>query len=127
MLDPKEIDKALEAHAAWKERLRTAIESGKIETSVTTIAADNQCAFGKWLYGGTLTAEDKGSAQYKEIIRLHGEFHKVAAKVATLATSGMKAEAQKMIEFGNEYAQISGQLSLALKRWKETMKPVAAK
>ncbi len=124
MLDPQEIDKALEAHAAWKERLRNAIDSGAIDVSVTTISVDNKCTFGKWLYGPTLSDEDRASAHCQQVIKLHAEFHKVAAKIAALATSGMKAEAQKMMDFGNEYTQASGLLSVALKRWKETMKPV---
>ncbi len=127
MLDPQEIDKALEAHAAWKDRLRAAVESGTIGIAVTTIAADNQCAFGKWLNGTSLTAEDRATKHYQEVTRLHAEFHKVAAKIAALASSGMKAEAEKMLNFGNEYTQASGQLSVALKRWRETMKPVAVK
>jgi methyl-accepting chemotaxis protein len=127
MLDPKEIDNALNAHAAWKDRLKATVESGKTEVTVTTISANNQCAFGKWLYGPTITAEEKNSPEYAQVVKLHAAFHKVAGKVAALAIAGMKADALKMMDFGNEYAVTSGQLSLALKRWKETMTAATTK
>ena len=127
MLDPGEIDKALEAHAAWKVRLHEAIESGKSESTVTIIADDNKCAFGKWLYGKSITEEEKATEEYKQIVILHAQFHKVAAKIASLALAGMKTEAMRMMDHGKEYTLASGQLSLALKRWKETMKPVTTR
>ena len=48
-----EISAAIGAHGSWKTRIRTAIESGTSEFSPLNVAADNKCAFGKWLYGVT--------------------------------------------------------------------------
>ena len=73
MLNKEEIDKAIGAHGMWKTRLKQAIETGKSEVSVETIRQDNQCNFGKWLYGSTLSAADKSSAQYKTVRELHAE------------------------------------------------------
>ena len=121
-----EIDNGLKAHGAWKDKLKAAIDTGKIEVPITVIGSDNQCAFGKWLYGPTLSPEDKSSAAYAEIRRLHAEFHKTAARLAQLATTGKKAEAQQMLDFGSEYTIISGKLSGALKRWKKLLTETAA-
>jgi hypothetical protein len=126
MIDSVEIDKALEAHGAWKDRLMEAVYSGKVDVPVANIRTDNQCAFGKWLYGTTLTDEDRATEHYSNVVRLHAEFHKVAAQIAGLATVGKRSEAQRMLEFGNEYTKVSGQLSLALKRWKESVRKVVA-
>ena len=121
MVDPKEIDNGIAAHGAWKDRLKTAVDTGKLEIPVATISADNQCAFGKWLYGSTLSGVDKASPQYAEIKQLHADFHKVAGRIAQLATSGKKTEAQQMLDFGKDYTMISGKLALALQRWKESV------
>ena len=125
MIDSKEIDNAIGAHGAWKARLKTAVDTGQLEVPVATISTDNQCAFGKWLYGSTLTSEDKSSTQYAEIKRLHAEFHKAAAQVAQLAMSGGKAEARKMMDQSGAYSAISGKLSMALMNWKKVLQTVA--
>jgi hypothetical protein len=126
MISHEEIDKAIAAHGAWKDRLTAAVDTGKLEIPIATIRTDNACAFGMWLFGTTITADDKSTPQYKEIMKLHAEFHRTAARIAELALSGRKEEAQTMLQSGKEYAKISGQLQSALKKWKESaLKPVA--
>ena len=84
-----------------------------------TIRQDNQCVFGKWLYGPTHTAAEKASSHYKAVKDLHGEFHKTAARVAELALSGKKAEAEAMMALGGQYAAVSGNLTQAMMAWKK--------
>ncbi|CAK0781376.1 CZB domain-containing protein [Gammaproteobacteria bacterium] len=117
-----EIDDAISAHGNWKVRLKRMISSGEADTSVETIRQDNQCAFGQWLYGPTLTTGDKASSHYKAVKDLHAEFHKAAARVATLALCGKKAEAEKMMAMGGEYALISAKLTQAMIAWKAVAK-----
>ncbi|MDI6743656.1 MAG: CZB domain-containing protein, partial [Smithella sp.] len=113
MANIEELDKAIGAHGMWKTRLKMAIEAGKTDTPVETIRQDNQCVFGKWLYGNTLTSVEKASQHYKTVKELHAEFHKTAARVAELALSGKKAEAETMMALSGEYAAISGKLTQA--------------
>lgn len=122
MASIEELDKAIGAHGAWKTRLKTAIETGKIDVSIDTIKVDNQCAFGKWFYGSTLTPQDKNSALYKTVKELHAEFHLIAAKVAELALNGKKADAEKLIAIGGEYSKISSKLTQAMIEWKKVSK-----
>lgn len=122
MASIEELDKAIGAHGMWKTRLKTAIDSGAIDADIATIRVDNQCAFGKWLYGSTLSLQDKTSNHYNTIKELHAEFHKIAALVAELAVNGKKAEAEKMIAIGGEYAKISSQLTQAMIEWKKVSK-----
>ena len=122
MANIEELDKAIGAHGLWKTRLRNAIESGKIEADIATIRVDNQCAFGKWLYGSTLSSLDKSSSHYKTVKELHAEFHKTAAHVAELAVNGKKTEAEKMIASGGDYARISSKLTQAMVDWKSVSK-----
>lgn len=119
MANVEELDKAIAAHGMWKVRLKSAIDTGKIDTPVATIQMDNQCAFGKWLYGDTLTSVDKSSAQYKTVKELHAEFHKTAAQ---LATTGKKADAEKMMASGGGYNAVSAKLTSAMMAWKNSSK-----
>ncbi len=121
MASIEELDNAIGAHGKWKARLRAAIDTGKIDASVETIQQDNQCVFGKWLYGPTLTPVDKASDHYKIVKDLHARFHKTAARVVTLALSGKKDEAGAMMVVGGEYAVISGKLTQSMMDWKKDL------
>jgi methyl-accepting chemotaxis protein len=122
MASIEELDKAIGAHGLWKSRLKSAIETGKIDTDIATIRTDNQCAFGKWLYGSTLSPEDKSSNHYITVKELHAEFHKVAARVAEMAISGRKTAAEMMIASGGDYTKISSKLTQAMVEWKSESK-----
>lgn len=122
MASIKEIDKAIGAHGMWKSRLKMTIESSRIDTPVETIRRDDQCDFGKWLHGSTLTAADKATKHYKTVTELHAEFHQTAARVVELALTGRKSEAETMMILGGEYAVISAKLTQAMMNWKEVSK-----
>lgn len=117
----QEIEKAVGAHGMWKNRLKQAIDTGKLETPLATIRTNNQCAFGKWLYGPTVTAQDKASEHYKTVVELHTQFHKIAAQVAELATNGKKSEAEKMLGPDGEFAKLSSKLTAAMISWKRSL------
>jgi methyl-accepting chemotaxis protein len=121
MADKGEIDKAIGAHGLWKSRLKQAIETGKTDSAVETIRMDNQCAFGKWLYGSGLSSTDKDSSHYKAVKDLHAQFHKTAAEVAGLAASGKKAEAERMMSLEGQFSAISSKLTAAMMDWKKTL------
>ena len=120
MADIKEIDAGIGAHGMWKGRLLSAITGGKMDTPVATVQADNECAFGKWLYGSTLTAADKTSADYKSVKELHAQFHKAAGKVAGMAVAGRKAEATALML--GEFSTTSSALTMAMMNWKKSLK-----
>ncbi|NVO11408.1 MAG: CZB domain-containing protein [Bacteroidales bacterium] len=122
MANIEELDKAIGAHGLWKSRLKSAIESGKIDVDIATIRIDNQCAFGRWLYGSTLSSVDKSSSHYKTVKELHTEFHIIAARVAEMAISGKKIGAEMMIASGGDYAKISSKLTQAMMDWKSVSK-----
>jgi hypothetical protein len=110
MANVEDLDRAIGAHGIWKIQLKSAIESGELEVPVETILMDNQCEFGKWLYGKAISSKDKSSTHYKTIKLLHSAFHRTAAQVAKLAISGNKDEAKKMIAPDGEYSKISSEL-----------------
>jgi len=116
----EEITKAIGAHGMWKARLRSAIDTGKTDVSTADAEKDNVCAFGQWLYGSSLEAAAKSSAEFKEVQKLHAEFHKAAVQVLHLALHGKKAEADKLLAPDSLFADVSGRLTSAMVRWQKS-------
>ena len=71
----EEIDKAVAAHASWKDKLVVAIDTGECESTPEEVKMDNNCAFGKWLYE-RIDPSVKSSSHYNDVVALHTEFHK---------------------------------------------------
>ncbi|MEK7775039.1 MAG: CZB domain-containing protein [Candidatus Zixiibacteriota bacterium] len=126
-MDTREIDNAIGAHGLWKTRLKVAIDTGKLDASPSEIKMNNHCAFGKWLYGSSLTAQDKASKHYLTISELHSQFHKIAAQIAELALAGRKAEAETLLSHKGEFATVSAKLTSALMDWKKSQTPALVK
>ena len=111
----EQINKALLAHGAWKQRLNLAINSGSSEFSPTLVQVDNQCDFGKWFY--ELPANVRSTETASEIKQLHAEFHIEATRILGLALEGKKNKALQALLPGEKYSLISGQLVLAMNKW----------
>jgi predicted RNase H-like nuclease (RuvC/YqgF family) len=112
-----EIKRAVGDHGIWKKMLKNAVDTGKINIQISTIQADNQCSFGQWLYGSTITENEKNSSLYEEVRALHTTFHEKAAEVAQLAISGHKARAMKMLEVNGEFTAASAALTTSMMAW----------
>ncbi|HTT32862.1 MAG TPA: CZB domain-containing protein [Methylomirabilota bacterium] len=121
MVNLEVIQKALAAHGSWKARLRQAIGSGKFEVGAETVKLDNQCEFGKWLYGTELSAVEKQTEHYVTVKKLHAQFHQEAAKVVELATSGQKDKAEAAIGLSGSYGQASHALTEAMVKWRGSL------
>lgn len=113
----EKIETAIAAHSAWKSKLRSAIDTGKSDFDPRIVAQDNQCEFGKWIYG--LPASETADEHFIEVKNHHAAFHKAAAKVLTLALEGKKAEAEKEIGLNSEFATVSSKCMLTLMDWKK--------
>jgi len=109
-----EITKAVGAHGLWKNRLIQAIDSGTSEFDPAAVGKDNQCEFGKWLYGDG--AHFKG-ASYDKVRKLHADFHTEAANVLRLATAGHRPEAHKALERESTFTKTSAALTSAMMTW----------
>jgi hypothetical protein len=119
MINLNEIDLAISAHGMWKQRIKSAIETGQSEFNANKVCLDNLCDFGKWLH--TLDANIKSTESWKTIQINHAEFHKVAGHILDLALNGKKDEATKGIALGSEYAAVSGKLTMAMMKWKREL------
>jgi methyl-accepting chemotaxis protein len=112
-----QINAAISAHAAWKTRLKSAIDSGSSEVSPSVVQQDNLCDFGKWLQG-TAATENKSSPHYAKCVERHRHFHIVAARVLSFALSGKKDEALHSMGLQGDYTQASAALTKAMMDWK---------
>lgn len=110
------IDEAIGAHGAWKLRLKTAINVGYSDLTVSGVSCDGKCAFGKWLRSPEFDAETRMGAPYRVITRLHTEFHKCAGDVLEMATTGRGAEAETLLD--GDFTQQSEKLVRGLQKWK---------
>ncbi len=111
------ITSAISAHAAWTARLKAAIHSRKLDMPVATVGADNQCQFGKWLYGAEISPADKETETYRTARQFHAQFHEQAAKIAQYAIAGQKEKAESAMSPSGEYARVSSALTNVLNKW----------
>lgn len=116
-----EISKAMDAHTLWRTRLELAIENSEIDVPLEIIKTDNNCAFGKWLYGDKITGEIKNSSTYKEVLNLHAKFHQEAHKVADFALQGKKADAIALLDMHGTYNETSKALMQLLIKWRKDL------
>ena len=113
-----ELQQAIAAHAIWKSRLRNALAHGGSDQDADVVRQDNQCAFGKWLYG--CDASLKRAPFHEAVRRLHAEFHQRSAEVLSLALSGRKAEAEKLLGPKGAWTEASVALTAKMMEWQRT-------
>jgi len=113
----EQVQLALAAHTAWKDRLAHAIETGASEIPVEKARLDDQCVFGRWLNGEDIKPADKATPQFRKIVELHRRFHEAAGGVLSEAISGNKDSALRGVAPGSEFAEVSEDLANELRRW----------
>ena len=118
----EEITKAIGAHGMWKNRLHSAIETGKSEFTVDHVSHDNNCDFGRWLYGSSIPPTSKLKPDYDACRRLHADFHREAAGVLKLALSGQKDKALSAMDRNGKFAEVSANLTTAMMKWQKADK-----
>jgi methyl-accepting chemotaxis protein len=115
-----EIDNAIGAHGMWKQRLRSAIQEGRSEFTVSGTKVDNACAFGKWLY--SLPQSEKSSLNWTTVQKLHARFHEETANILGLALTSNKTDAENALTgINSEFASISAELTRAMGKWKSSV------
>jgi len=112
-----EIKNAIGDHGIWKNKLRSAVDTGKIDVKISTIKSDVHCDFGKWLHRPSTTEKEKYSIHYQKVRDLHAAFHEKAALVAQHAVAGNKVAAMKMLDVNGEYVEASATLTAAMIDW----------
>jgi methyl-accepting chemotaxis protein len=92
-----DFDTIIEAHNAWKKRLREAINNPAEARRLRPdeVCKDNLCGLGKWIYGDGRRFES--DPEYQPLRHSHAEFHKCAADVIRLTQGGDKTGAEALL------------------------------
>jgi Chemoreceptor zinc-binding domain len=111
------LESATAKHAEWKLKFRAAIMNNETLDTVT-IAKDNCCDLGKWLYGEG-KSKFSGLSSYNECVSKHAVFHSEAAKVAVAISLRKYAEAEAMLASGTGYSAASSAVGVAILKLKK--------
>lgn len=115
-----DLDCAVQAHATWKIKFRTAINQ-KESMDASVIAKDNCCELGKWLYGDG-KAKWGSLNSHADCVIKHAAFHVEAGKVAAMINAKKFLDAQMMIDAGSAYAKASLAVTSAIVKLKAEAK-----
>jgi hypothetical protein len=118
-LDIAHIEHVLAAHGSWKSHLKEAVRTGHSTKNAAEAGTDNACEFGKWFYG--LPPAERETQHGRDVRALHAEFHHLAGSVLELALAGRREEAERLLEAGGEFAQVTAKLTFALIGWKSRL------
>jgi methyl-accepting chemotaxis protein len=91
-----DFDAIIQAHQAWKQKLRSAIAGGEERNlNADEVCKDNQCALGKWIYGAGRKFEQ--TPDYEPLRRTHADFHVCAADILRKTQQGDKNGASALL------------------------------
>jgi hypothetical protein len=88
-----DLDSAIQAHADWRSKLRTAV-ARKETMDAETIGCDDCCLLGKWLHGAG-KSQYGGKPSFVSLVDAHRQFHQEAGKVARLIKHGILTRVQQ--------------------------------
>ncbi len=105
------LDTAVQTHALWKTKLRTAI-SKREQMDLITLSRDDCCELGIWLHGEGKTHFGRHPS-HGDCVHKHLEFHAEVTKVARAVNSQQFTAADAMLNAGTPYAKASSALSVS--------------
>jgi methyl-accepting chemotaxis protein len=97
-----DVDAIIDGHRLWKVKLRDAIERSE-HVDVQTLARDDCCALGKWIYADGQRLRDRHS--FTELIGRHAHFHQVAGQVGELINQGRFVQAEDALAPGTPFTR----------------------
>ena len=113
-----DLNNAVQKHAEWKVKLRSAISKHE-QMDVTTLARDDCCELGQWLHGDAKTRFGKLGA-HLDCVHKHQVFHHEVAKVAIAVNAGRYTLAEDMLSAATPFAKASVALSVAFLQLRKT-------
>ena len=112
-----DLNTAIEKHAEWKTKFRSAI-SKQEKLDDVTISKDNCCELGKWLHTEAKYKFSQ-SQSFASCVAKHAAFHIEAGKVAKTINTGKYIEAEGMLAPGKSYANASNEVGIAIIKLKK--------
>ncbi len=98
---------AIDKHVSWKVKLRSAITKQE-KLDAATIARDDCCELGRWLYG---EGRSKYAAlpAFAQCVEKHRRFHAEAGQVAEAINAGLYTQAEGLLGAGSPYSQATNE------------------
>lgn len=106
-----DLNNAIQKHAAWKFKFRSAILSGE-QLDAVSISKDDQCELGKWLHSHAGVYSQKQALA--KCASAHAEFHRLASRVAIAINDKHKDEAEKMLAYDSTFSRVSSEVCVAI-------------
>jgi methyl-accepting chemotaxis protein len=92
-----DVEPAIAAHRAWRERLRQYIEAdGQGTLTEVEVADDGACQLGKWLF--SVGRDFDLLQEYSQLVEQHRNFHAMAAEIVRLQNSGQSKQARWVLD-----------------------------
>jgi len=114
-----DFDAAVEAHRAWKVRLRSAIaEHGRLDAE--SICRDDRCPLGQWLHGPARQRWGSRPA-FAELLGEHAAFHRAAGEVAEAINRGAYEQANRLLGSGSAFGEASTRAVAAILKAKREL------
>ena len=100
-----DLEKAIQVHANWKVKLRTAIMK-KETIDVFILQRDNVCDLGEWLYSEVkeLFGEKK---EFLDCLQNHKKFHQQAGEIGNMINSQEYEKAEKQLDGNSLFSNTS--------------------
>jgi len=107
-----DLNQAVQAHAEWKLKFRSAISRHE-QMDVVTISRDDCCNLGKWLHGEAKAKFSKLDS-FAQCVEKHAHFHKEAARIAEAINAKKYDAASTMLDAGTAYTAASNAVGAAI-------------
>lgn len=112
------IDEAIKAHSDWRVRLRSYMRGHSQEKlDAGTVARDNVCALGKWLYGDGRRFQS--NELFTQLVKEHADFHRAASRIVLHVDRKQLAEAEQELDgTDSAYTRSSRHVTMLLMKLK---------
>ncbi|MBN9627879.1 MAG: chemotaxis protein [Acidovorax sp. SCN 65-28] len=106
------LDTAIQAHANWRAKLRTAVTQ-KERLDADTVGRDDCCELGQWLHGAG-SSQYGGKPSFVNLLDAHRQFHEEAGKVARMINQGAYDHAEKQLANDTAFSRASQKVATAV-------------
>lgn len=81
-----------------------------------TVAKDNLCELGQWLYGEGKSLMESQMAEYQELVNIHANFHREMGLLVAMVNGGQGEQAyQAMDDKNSRFSELSEKIIDKLK------------
>ncbi|CAO5679748.1 MAG: hypothetical protein HEEMFOPI_01334 [Holosporales bacterium] len=105
-VDIMNIDEAVKAHSDWKMKLQRFLRNPDGSVDAQTVAKDNACPLGKWIYLGN-DLKLKKFPELNELIKEHRRFHIAAADIINKKNRGESITEDIALGSSSEFSKAS--------------------